>query len=163
MRLRRGMPPILYELYDRDRKIGRLCKAQDGAVVLWLDGFVTAADAASAASLAFSGLLAYRAQGNPAGSLASAVAPRPSSPWATGDSAGTMNAAAHPNGGTIPPCLGDVEIAQVHPPPATDGAATWSVRMPLGDHDMPEVFSLAAARRMWEAVRRAGRRVGQDA
>ena len=47
----------MYELYEGDREIGRLCKAQDGAVVLWLDGFLTSADAAAAASLAYSGLL----------------------------------------------------------------------------------------------------------
>ena len=51
MRLRRGTSPILYELYDRDRKIGRLCKTQDGAAVLWLHGFATAADAAGGAAL----------------------------------------------------------------------------------------------------------------
>jgi len=127
MRLRRGTSPVLYELYDRDREIGRLCKAQDGAIVLWLDGFLTSADAASAASHAYSGLLAYRAQSDPTG--------------------------LH---------LGDVEIAQLRPTSAAHGAATWSARMPLGSHDTPEIFLLAAARRMWDAVRRAGRGVGQN-
>ena len=157
MRLRRGTSPMLYQLYDGDREIGRLCRAQDGAIVFWLDGLGTAADAASAASLAYSGLLAYQAQASAAGSAPSGAVTRPSSPWAVGNAGETVTAAAHPNDGMIHLSLGDVEIAQLHPPSARSGAATWSVRMPLGSHTMPEVFSLAAARRMWEAVRRAGR------
>ena len=73
-----------------------------------------------------------------------------------------MKATAHPNGGTIHLRLGEVEIAQLHTAPAAGGAATWSVRMPLGGRDTPEVILLAAAQRMWEAVRRAGRGIGQD-
>src|SRR5690242_2060945 len=111
MRLRRGTSPILYELYDGDRAIGRLCRLQDGAVVFWLHGFVTAADAASAAALAHRGLLAYQAQRNPAGPPASGAVARP---WAAEDSAGTIAAATHSNGSTIHLRLGDVEIAQLH-------------------------------------------------
>jgi hypothetical protein len=162
MRLRRGTSPILYELYDGNRAIGRLCRAQDGAVVLWLDGFLTAADAASAASLAYSGLLAYQAQGAPTGSPANGGSPRLSSPWADEDLAGTTKLAAPPNGGAIHLHFGDVEVAQSRPAPEAGGVASWSIRMPLGGHDTPEVFLLAAARRMWEAVRRAGRGIRQN-
>jgi len=156
MRLRRGTSPILYELYDRDRKIGRLCKTQDGAAVLWLHGFATAADAASAASLAYSGLRAYQAQGNLAASVASGAGSSRSSAGPAGDTDQTMKAAAHPTDSTIRLHLCDGEIAQLHPPQATNGAATWSIRVPLGSQNTPEVFLLAAVRRMWEAVRRAG-------
>jgi hypothetical protein len=157
MRLRRGTSPVLYDLYHGTRKIGRLCRAQHGSVVLWLDGFLTATDAASAASFAYSGRLAYEAQGAPAGSATKDANPTQSSPWAVGDSAGIAKLDVHPEGSAIHLRLGDVEIAQLHPVPESGGVATWSVRMPLANHDTPEVFLLAAARRMWEAVRRAGR------
>ena len=157
MRLRRGTSPILYELYDGNRAIGRLCRTRDGAIVLELDGFLTAADAASAGSLAYSGLLAYHAQRQLTGSLASGAVARPSSPWSTGDSDETMKAVQNPDDSTISLRRGDVEVAQLHRQQMTSGGATWSIRIPLGSHDTPEVFLLAAARRTWEAVRRAGR------
>jgi hypothetical protein len=152
MRLRRGTGPILYELYDRDRKIGRLCTAPDGAVVLRLDGFPTPADAAFAASLAHAGLLAYQAERAPAGSPASAAV---STRWAAGGAAGTTSPAARPDSEAIDLRPGDIEISQ--PGPVDEpGRESWSARIPLAGPGTPEVFLLAAARRMWEAVRRAG-------
>jgi hypothetical protein len=84
MRLRRGTSPTLYDLYQGDRQIGRLCRAPDGVVVLWLDGFLTADDAADAAALAYSGRLAYQAQAAAAGSPADAATRTGSPPWPGG-------------------------------------------------------------------------------
>jgi hypothetical protein len=68
-----------------------------------------------------------------------------------------MKAVQNPDDSTIFLRRGDVEVAQLHRQQMTSGGATWSIRIPLGSHDTPEVFLLAAARRTWEAVRRAGR------
>jgi hypothetical protein len=160
MRFRRGISPTLYELYHGGREIGSLRRGENGTIVFWLDGFETATDATAAASLAHAGRLAYLAQRAPAGP-ANEVRPSAFSPSVAEDSAWAAQLAV-PGGRTIHLCAGYVEVAQLHPGTA-DANETWSIRVPVGSQDTPEVFLLAAARRMWEAVRRAGLGVRQNA
>ena len=156
MRLRRGTSPTLYDLFDGDRRTGSIRKARDGALVLWLHGFLTPTDAASAASLAVAGRLAYEAQGAAAGSVAKATDQRRFSPSMAGDPPGMTNLTVRPNHGTMRLCLGEVEIAHLRAMSPAASASAWSARIPLAGDGTPEVFILAAARRMWAAVRRAG-------
>jgi hypothetical protein len=161
MRFRRGTSPTLYDLYHGGREIGSIRRGEDGTIVFWLDGFATATDATAAASLAHAGRLAYLAQRAPAGPV-NEVRPSKFSTSVAEDSAWAAQLGAVPGGRTIHLCAGDVEVAQLHPAPA-DANETWSIRVPVGGQDTPEVFLLAAARRMWEAVRRAGLGVRQNA
>jgi hypothetical protein len=162
MRLRRGTSPTLYDLFDGGRRIGSIRKARDGTVVLWLHGFLTPTDAASAASLAYAGRLAYEAQGAAAGSVPNATDRRRFSPSMAGGSGGTTNYTEGPNNGTMRLCFGEVEIAQLRARASAASASTWSARISLAGDGTPEVFMLAAARRMWEAVRRAGLHVAGE-
>jgi hypothetical protein len=164
MQLRRGIAPVLYHLDHDGRHVGTLTRGADATIQVGFHGFHTSAVAASAALLAHDARRAYE------GELAAAAADdyglsrdlgrivadarAPSRP--AGDA---REVTAHDQGGTIHLHLGGEEIACLF----RGDRILWSAELSVGPGDTPVVFALAAARRMWDALRRAGlwRRMGQ--
>ncbi len=167
MRFHRGTPPVLYHLAHGDTPIGAMTRGEDDQIMLSLHGFHTADAAAAAAWAAHSGRIAYEAQ------FAGAT------PAPTREVADTLRLLlvtlrqpAEPE--AIPRLvredesrvqrlrLGDEEIGVISEMTVDEGPPLWSMTVPVGE-SAPAVFTMAAARRMWGAVRDAGlqRRMAQ--
>ena len=160
MRFRRGIPPVLYQLAEGDSPIGALTRGDADRTMFSLHGFHTADAAASAAWAAHAGRAAYEAQ------FAGATPPsrrevvdtlrlllitlrRPAEP----EPIPRLVPAEQP--GVQRLCLDDDEIGVISEMEVGEGPALWSMTVPLGENS-PAVFMMAAARRMWGAVRDAG-------
>ena len=159
MRFHRGIHPVLYRLAHEGREIGALTRADDGEIMFSLHGFHTRGAAASAARLAHSARLAFDAQ-RPGGPAAGKV------DRALSFLAGKLNRrpgatrlrelVAREDGGEVRLYLAEEVGHLTKSARAEDGAAPlWSVSLPLGP-DTPSLFAMAAARRMWGAVRSSG-------
>lgn len=154
MHLRRGIAPVLYHLYYDDYEIGRVLRTPAGPIAVSFGGFTSAAAAASAAWLAYSGRLAYEAQ---FASFAIDGSERfPEAHRRRVANADIRELVTRPDGDAQRLLLDGEEIARLAPPSAAGAVAGWSIELSVGPVDTPVVFALAGARRMWEAIRRAG-------
>ncbi|HEU4829718.1 MAG TPA: hypothetical protein VFT04_11050 [Gemmatimonadales bacterium] len=168
MRFHRGTSPVLYHLDQGSTSIGALTRGENDRILLSLHGFHTSDAAASAAWAAHAGRVAYEAQ------FAGAT---PATQAEVGDTLRLLlvtfrqrsepeaipRLVAQADGDSFRLSLGDEEIGRISPIPAAEGRpALWSMTVPVGS-DAPAVFTMAAARRMWGAVRGAGlwRRMAQ--
>ena len=161
MRFHRGTPPVLYHLVHGEKDIGTLSRSDDGWLVLELHGFHTASAAASAAWMAHSGRMAYEAQFAEAateGRVDGALRFLAAKLRKDGDGEQVQELVTHGVGGALRLCLGEEEIGRLTaaPPRFDVGAPLWSIAVPMGPADTPAVFAMAAARRMWDSVRRTG-------
>jgi hypothetical protein len=154
MHLRRGISPVLYHLYYDDFEVGRLRRTPEATIAVSFGGFGSAAAAASAAWLAYSGRLAYEAQFAPFANDGSERFPEAHRRRVA--NADDRELVTRHDGDTTRLLLDGEEIARLLPPSTANGFAGWSIELALGPVDTPVVFALAAARRMWEAIRRAG-------
>ena len=157
MHLRRGIAPVLYHLYEDDLEVGRLYRTDSATIVVSFTGFASATVAASAAWLAYCGRAAYEDQ-----FAQLALDGQERFPARHRERVGANEVhelETRPDGGVTVLLLGGDEIARISPDSDGDGnsvAESWSIELGLGPSDTPVVFALAAARRMWEAIRRAG-------
>jgi hypothetical protein len=165
MHFRRGHDPVLYHLLHEELDIGTLTRLGDGSIVFSLHGFHSSTVAASAAWAAHQGRLAYEAQFADAAADGGLNPARFLAAHSRLDGADVVRKLdARHEGATIRLSLDGEEIGRLTEEPAAGGLAPlWSIALPLGPADTPAVFALAAARRMWEAVRRSGlwRRMAQ--
>lgn len=137
MHLRRGTHPVYYHLLSEGEEVGTIASIPDGAIHAAFCGFRNATAAASAA------WLAHGARPGGAGEL---VPP-----------ADVQNLSGRDEGTSIVLRLGGEEIARLRTiEDAKGGPPCWCAELPIGRVDTPEVFALGIARRMWEAIRRAG-------
>lgn len=154
MHLRRGTAPVLYHLYYDDFEVGRLLRTPAATIAVSFGGFTGAAAAAAAAWLAYSGRLAYEAQFASFASDGSERFPEAHRQRVANADMGEL--VTRRDGDTQCLLLDGEEIARLLPPSAGNAAAGWSIELSVGPVDTPVVFALAGARRMWEAIRRAG-------
>ena len=160
MRFRRGTPPVLYDLFQGEAPIGAITRSDHGEIMFSLHGFHSADAAASAAWAAHSGRVAYGAQ------FAGAT---PATHREVADTLRLLlvtlrrpeGAAAIPRlvpqeaPGVLHLQLGEEQIGEISETAVDEGPTLWTMTVPIGA-DAPAVFTMAAARRMWAAVRGAG-------
>ena len=159
MRFHRGTHPVLYRLVHDDREIGALTRAGDGELVFSLHGFHTRGAAASAARLAHSARLAFDVQRPgqvPESRVDRALAFFAGRLGASPGRTELQELDVGEDGDTVRLYLAEeVGHLTMSAPAIEDGPSSWSIAVPLG-RDTPSLFAMAAARRMWGAVRSSG-------
>lgn len=157
MHFRRGVAPVLYHIYEDDLEAGRLNRTESATIVVAFTGFVSAAIAASAAWRAYCGRAAFEDQFALLANDGPERFPARHREHMSADQ--VQGLATRDDGGVTSLLLGGDEIARIAPDSDAGGdpaAASWSIELGLGPSDTPVVFALAASRRMWEGIRRAG-------